>query len=213
MNDKKVLLVTLLICILQSANAQNWRFPDCRDLEITKVVWSENSTDTLLVKVFNHCDTCETHVYTGLIGYQGGDTLAINEVLGSKPTPSNNDDLEYVLFKVRDFEISDDIRFEMVWGICDTIPYAANVILDVETTKDDIEIELYPNPTQDILHFKIPVDLTIHSIKLLDMQGRKLLEFDKNARQLDTKNYGNGVYIITMDTDKGVFARKVNIVK
>ncbi len=213
MNNTKILLTLLLICIFQHTDAQSWRFPNCSDLEITKVVWNPNSSDTLLVTVFNHCDTCHTHVYTGLIAYQAGDTLAINEELETKPTPPNNDELEYVLFKLRDFEISDDIRFEMVLLECDSIPYAANVILDIEAIEDDIEIELYPNPTQDILNLNIPIDLTIHSIKLLDMQGKTLLEADKNARQFNIKNYANGTYIIAIDTNKGLISRKINIIK
>ncbi len=101
------LSLILLFSISDNIYSQSWRFPDCNDLSVTKIEFIDTQHDTLLVSVFNECDTCYQHVYTGLMAYQNNDTLAIDKELLSRPSPPNNSELNYYLIAQKNFEVND----------------------------------------------------------------------------------------------------------
>jgi len=69
----------LLFCIGSSFNvcAQEWRFPNCNELEVLTIEQSNVNPSVLEISVYNDCDDCATHVYTGLLIFDGEDTLGI----------------------------------------------------------------------------------------------------------------------------------------
>ena len=83
--------------------------------------------------------------------------------------------------------------------------------LAVETVDDyKSQISLYPNPTKGILNLKFPENLGLKasSYKITNLLGQIMEEKDistsgKNELTINTTSYANGVYQITLVTDKG----------
>lgn len=82
-----------------------------------------------------------------------------------------------------------------------------------DLSKDDfnkeLSIQVYPNPTQDVLSIKS--DSTINSIQLYDAQGRLL--FTKLAGEgtstIDLSSRASGIYFLKIITEEGVKTEKV----
>ena len=83
--------------------------------------------------------------------------------------------------------------------------------LAVETVDDyKSQISLYPNPTKGILNLKFPENrgLKGYNYKITNLLGQIIEEKDiststKNELIINTTSYANGVYQITLITDKG----------
>lgn len=83
-------------------------------------------------------------------------------------------------------------------------------IVDVLNT-DSFElnkIKVYPNPTVDVLYLDFPSSLAINSVKLFDVSG-KLVNLSQNETSLSLADIKQGLYILKIETDKGVFIEKV----
>jgi hypothetical protein len=87
-----------------------------------------------------------------------------------------------------------------------------NVVnLAVETVDDYKQlISLYPNPTKGILNLKFPENRGLKGIKykITNLLGQVIVENDisasnKNELAIDTVSFANGVYQVTLVTDKG----------
>lgn len=65
---------------------------------------------------------------------------------------------------------------------------------------------VYPNPTNDILYLQ--VNETIKLLKIFDLQGREMLNVDKDTKQIDVKNLAKGIYFIELTTSAGKFTKK-----
>ena len=83
--------------------------------------------------------------------------------------------------------------------------------LAVETVDDyKSQISLYPNPTKGILNLKFPENrgLKGFNYKITNLLGQIMEEKDistssKSELTINTSSYANGVYQITLVTDKG----------
>ncbi|WP_127845978.1 BspA family leucine-rich repeat surface protein [Psychroflexus aestuariivivens] len=70
------------------------------------------------------------------------------------------------------------------------------------------EINVYPNPVENMLHFDWSSHLNVESISLYDLNG-KLIKTFENQKVLDVSQIENGIYILKVKTDKGSFHEKV----
>jgi hypothetical protein len=74
-------------------------------------------------------------------------------------------------------------------------------------------IKLYPNPTEDLLNIVIDDDLQVSSIFLINSSGKTVLT--KNIfntigfLNINTSNLVAGIYILKINTNKGVFEDKI----
>ena len=82
-------------------------------------------------------------------------------------------------------------------------------IVDVNNDKPDFK--LYPNPTSDNLYIKIKEDTQLLSITLIDILGSKVLEINNPANQLDLSLINEGVFILRIESNKGIFIEKLII--
>lgn len=69
------------------------------------------------------------------------------------------------------------------------------------------KISFYPNPTRNRLNVN-NANLNIQSIQLYDVLGKKVLVALNNFQQIDVSNLNQGVYLVKIETDKGVFTKK-----
>ena len=82
--------------------------------------------------------------------------------------------------------------------------YNGNV-LSAPTNQIDAEVSVFPNPTSGII--TVNIEQHINSINITDLSGKHLGTFDNNS--IDVSNLSNGIYILTIETDKGIFNQKI----
>ena len=70
------------------------------------------------------------------------------------------------------------------------------------------EINVYPNPVENMLHLDWSSQLNVESISLYDLNGKLIKTFD-NQKVLDVSQIENGIYILSVKTDKRSFHKKV----
>lgn len=64
------------------------------------------------------------------------------------------------------------------------------------------EVQVYPNPVQDVLHVHVSNRLDLNRIQVLDVKGGILLDVT-NSRELNVAKLSTGIYFIKIETDKG----------
>ncbi|WP_291726889.1 T9SS type A sorting domain-containing protein [Bernardetia sp.] len=75
-------------------------------------------------------------------------------------------------------------------------------IEEVQTNK----IILYPNPSQDIIHYKETESLSISHIEIVDLLGNIVLK-TQNTMSLDISRLKKGMYVIRFISDKGTYTK------
>ncbi|WP_338792906.1 T9SS type A sorting domain-containing protein [Bernardetia sp. MNP-M8] len=72
--------------------------------------------------------------------------------------------------------------------------------------KQSSRITLYPNPSQNSIHFKGTELLSISHIEVVDLLGNRIIKAT-NSSNLDISNLKNGMYIVRFVSQKGVFTK------
>ena len=89
----------------------------------------------------------------------------------------------------------------------------------VNTSIENNEMEVFPNPASDKLNILFNSDAGTIGIQVLDMQGKVIYDVtEKNIhagdnRQLDLSSYSNGIYFVKMVSEKGITMKKVELKK
>lgn len=92
--------------------------------------------------------------------------------------------------------------------------YSDPMVSIKEETKDKL-FEVYPNPTQSILNFKINSSNSYH-VSLMDISGRTMIETESSlTSKIDVSNLANGIYLLkfTDNHSQQVTLKKVMIAK
>lgn len=76
----------------------------------------------------------------------------------------------------------------------------------IENTKEDIDIEIFPNPTTGLLNIKGD---NIESVEIIDIAGRIVGTFENPSQTIDISKYEKGVYFAKVKIAGEVFTRKV----
>jgi aminopeptidase N len=69
-------------------------------------------------------------------------------------------------------------------------------------------LKVYPNPVNTLLHIKKPEDLTINSLKIYNLLGQLVEDFNF-LETIDVEHLSSGMHFIVFQTNKGVFHKKV----
>jgi uncharacterized repeat protein (TIGR01451 family) len=94
------------------------------------------------------------------------------------------------------------------------LPIITNTV--VTTVVDELSIDgfdlsrikIYPNPVKEKLNLSIPFEVNLNAVELFDIQGKLIKSFE-NKNELDFSSIQKGIYILRLDTDKGVYNYKV----
>jgi hypothetical protein len=78
-----------------------------------------------------------------------------------------------------------------------------------QIVKDEVNIDVYPNPSQDIINIVAPIEVNLF---VRDIQGKQIVEL-KNAKQVDMSAYADGIYIFTITDKDGVVVKMDKVVK
>ncbi len=101
------------------------------------------------------------------------------------------------------------------WGMTGTYIFGADVIrtpiqnnnltsiIDAQT-----EISVYPNPATDYLTISSSDCYTINNVVIYDCQGRKVMS--SNNPQINVSGLNDGIYIVEIQTNRGVIKRKIS---
>ncbi|HLT53036.1 MAG TPA: T9SS type A sorting domain-containing protein [Flavobacteriaceae bacterium] len=76
---------------------------------------------------------------------------------------------------------------------------------------DDIVLQhfkMYPNPVSDVLYFSTQNQI-IEQVKLVDMNGRVILDIPKSIELLDVSNLTAGTYLAQIKTSNGNISKKI----
>ncbi len=78
------------------------------------------------------------------------------------------------------------------------------------TTEKEIVFNIYPNPADNYLF--IESDYQVHTVQLVDLMGRVLMESNfENSIRIDLNNYPSGIYLIKLITNGNVQTKRVII--
>ncbi|MDX2000848.1 MAG: T9SS type A sorting domain-containing protein [Chitinophagales bacterium] len=69
-------------------------------------------------------------------------------------------------------------------------------------------ISVYPNPASHQLNIEAQ-DVSIHSIKLLNLLGVELMKYTENTSTIDLNNIPRGIYMLYIETEEGNFLKKI----
>ena len=70
------------------------------------------------------------------------------------------------------------------------------------------QIEIYPNPTNSIIHLKSP-NSQIIKIEIFNSLGLSIKRIKNNFDTLNISDLPNGLYVIRLDTEFGMINKKI----
>ena len=80
--------------------------------------------------------------------------------------------------------------------------------LAVEGFLNDINLLIYPNPTNSFLNIKSNNDTVVEKIVITDLTGKKLLEQTQNTNQINVQNLAHGIYMLEATINDITITRK-----
>jgi len=73
-----------------------------------------------------------------------------------------------------------------------------------------LELKVYPNPANNYIHVEQSTNTNIQSLNLFSLKGKRISTCT-NCDKLATGEISNGLYILNIETDKGVVRKKILI--
>jgi len=136
------------------------------------------------------------YTYDSLINAGYTRTNAINYLY-----PNNSFDLETITMVDSTYDFHLDPN-----GVALLEFYVPEIMVSVEAFSGVRPIEIYPNPTNDIVYVDIP-DQELISIVILNSIGEQIAILDKN--QFSMKSYESGVYHLIINSKNGLSTHKL----
>jgi hypothetical protein len=72
--------------------------------------------------------------------------------------------------------------------------------------------ELFPNPASDILHIRT-TGFTLSHIRMIDLQGRVLLNEDGDHHEIDVTSLPSGMYLLQLNASDGSFVNRKMVIR
>ena len=70
-------------------------------------------------------------------------------------------------------------------------------------------VNVYPNPTKDIVNIRWNDNINMIFAEITDIRGQKIRRMEKNGNNFDVSGMSDGLYIINVYTDSGLFSFKI----
>jgi len=95
-------------------------------------------------------------------------------------------------------------------GTAETFEVTVDDCIGIEENGEN-DLRIYPNPATDQLN--IQSELTIKSIKLMDMTGKEILKLQLHStkHQINTSHLNSGIYLLLIETEKSVSNKRIVI--
>jgi photosystem II stability/assembly factor-like uncharacterized protein len=75
--------------------------------------------------------------------------------------------------------------------------------------KREREIKVYPNPANENIRIEATVEVTVKNLKLFDLNGKLVREFNATDMVLGISGLAKGEYLLLIETDKAIFREKI----
>ena len=69
--------------------------------------------------------------------------------------------------------------------------------------------QIYPNPIRDFMVIENPNSIKINEIRIADLAGKTVVKYDVYEKNLDLSALSAGVYVLTIDSNNGIFKNKI----
>jgi len=216
-------VTTMSISLKNSANAQVYNFSGS-STQISGTIFSGN----------NDCEGCTNpENLTGEYAFQDGhDGALLTWTCGYEPQNfkiyRSLDGIEYeeiakIENTLREYFDPVDVTNTYFYQVtafnsfCESTPaitaddkdYVQIEVLAVE--ENEINARIYPNPTSGIVRIDAE---SINNVSVFNVVGQKVFEQNINENQyvIDMKQFGNGVFMIRVVTEKGSIIQKVSVI-
>jgi hypothetical protein len=94
------------------------------------------------------------------------------------------------------------------WSLYDRKLFEIDGTLGI-TPEDLSEISIYPIPATDYLNIKMPNHIKIKSIRLVDMNGKVVVQLQNQVEKVNVSNLQQGVYLIQITTENGSISKRI----
>lgn len=141
----------------------------------------------------------------GLIAY-----WKLNEGFGQTINDFGINALNGFLGSTTTIDGNDPVRTPQ-YAMCSNIARKGNVFETIEENAST-DATLYPNPANELINIRLPRNSEIISIKVLDMQGKQLLQLGA-AYTIDAAQLSNGFYMVELQTTEKTSRHKLQIIK
>lgn len=222
-NQPATAVATMSISLKNSANTQVYNFSGS-STQINGTIYSGD----------NDCESCTSpENLAGEYAYQDGhDGARLTWTCDYEPQNfkiyRSVDGVEYEeIAKIENtlreyFDAVDDVNtyFYQVTAFnsfCESTPaitaddndYVQVEVLAVE--ENEINARIYPNPTNGVIMIEAE---SINNVSVFNVVGQKVFEQNVNENQyvIDVKQFGNGVYMIRIETADGSMTQKVSVI-
>ena len=79
--------------------------------------------------------------------------------------------------------------------------FDSNCVLSVDDFEDLNSLSIYPNPVQNKLNFENPQQISLESVEVFDMTGKKVKSFSSFGDSINIESLEQGVYFIKVMTE------------
>ena len=91
------------------------------------------------------------------------------------------------------------------------LPVDTMIISSTDQILDDGEIHVYPIPTNKFLYLESDIAEDVTSMEIISLEGVRVKHYDHFESRLDLKDMINGVYLLRVRTDKGIYQERIMI--
>jgi hypothetical protein len=108
--------------------------------------------------------------------------------------------------------IVDDVAYSITnWtSVVDPgVTFSAGGVLGLDENILSSKVSVYPNPSNGVLNVNIPSDILASNVSIFDVTGKQVKIFKSFSKSLDISSLSTGIYILKIDTNKGVVSKKV----
>jgi hypothetical protein len=90
---------------------------------------------------------------------------------------------------------------------------SANIVTGVrDIPGKDKDVELFPNPASGIIHIRT-TGLTLSHIRVIDLQGRVLLNENGDHHEIDVTSVPPGMYLVQLITNDGRYVNRKMVIR
>ena len=90
-----------------------------------------------------------------------------------------------------------------------------DIITSIDTEPFALDLEVFPNPTDDVLNIQYHGTESMQSIKIYNTLGQLITEFsDPNPQQkVDVSNWSAGIYFVKIEIGDAIFCEKIKVTR